>query len=251
MGRVSTTTSPRRARSHRSRTRSRRSGSGRSSVVVDDADRENEGDSRSRRSSSRRTRRTSWRSTAGADLPVPDARSAATSSVLRQMTDQNEAAVRDGVHGLDRGRDGVSTGSRRPTARHTIQVAVDPTATPHDLVHPGSQSSRCARAPAACLKRSGQTEAAVDLARLAGSAGRRRLRDHERRRDDGPRPGSRRVLRAPRAQARHRRRPDRVPAAHREARRARRLRRLPTELRRLPGGRLPRDADRASSTSRS
>ena len=39
------------------------------------------------------------------------------------------------------------------------------------------------------LERAGQTEAAVDLARLAGlDPGRRDLRDHERRRDDGPGP---------------------------------------------------------------
>ena len=72
--------------------------------------------------------------------------------------------------------------------------------------------------------------------------GRRRLRDHERGRDDGPRPRSRAVLRAARAADDHRRRPDRVPAADREARRARRLRPAADGVRPLHRDRLPRDA---------
>ena len=53
--------------------------------------------------------------------------------------------------------------------------------------------------------------------------GRRDLRDHERRRDDGPRPRPRALLRAARAEDDHGRRPDRLPAPARQARRARRL----------------------------
>ena len=64
----------------------------------------------------------------------------------------------------------------------------------YDLVHPGHVFPLRARA-GGVLRRAGQTEAAVDLARLAGlNPGRRRLRDHARGRDDGPRARPRRVL---------------------------------------------------------
>ena len=69
--------------------------------------------------------------------------------------------------------------------------------------------------------------------------GRRDLRDHERRRDDGPgaRPGP--LLRAPRAEDDHGRRPDRLPAAHREAGRAGRRDQAADRVRRVHRGRLP------------
>lgn len=64
-------------------------------------------------------------------------------------------------------RDGVTSGiSARDRAR-TIQVAVDPRATPTDLVRPGHIVPLRAR-PGGVLERRGHTEAAVDLARLAG-----------------------------------------------------------------------------------
>jgi len=65
-------------------------------------------------------------------------------------------------------RDGVSGISAADRAL-TIQVAVDPTSTPHDVVSPGHVFPLRAR-PGGVLQRSGQTEAAVDLARLAGLA---------------------------------------------------------------------------------
>jgi 3,4-dihydroxy 2-butanone 4-phosphate synthase/GTP cyclohydrolase II len=50
---------------------------------------------------------------------------------------------------------------------HTIQVALDPASTPRDLVQPGHVVPLKAK-PGGVLERTGQTEAAVDLARLAG-----------------------------------------------------------------------------------
>ena len=115
------------------------------------------------------------------------------------MTDQNEAPFGTAFTVSIEARDGVSTGISAADRARTIQVAVDPTSTPHDLVQPGHVFPLRARA-GGVLQRSGQTEAAVDLARLAGlTPGGRRLRDHERGRDDGPRAGPRRVLRAARA----------------------------------------------------
>ena len=64
-------------------------------------------------------------------------------------------------------RDGVSTGISAADRARTIQVAVDPTSSPQDLVHPGHIFPLRARS-GGVLKRAGQTEAAVDLARLAG-----------------------------------------------------------------------------------
>ena len=82
------------------------------------------------------------------------------------MTDQNEAQFGTAFTVTIEARDGVSTGISAADRARTIQVAVDPTSTPNDLVHPGH--ARSAPAPAACSSAPGQTEAAVDLARLAG-----------------------------------------------------------------------------------
>src|SRR5262245_34725283 len=86
---------------------------------------------------------------------------------LRQMTNQNEAQFGTAFTVSIEAREGVSTGISAADRAHTIQVAVDPTATPQDLVHPGHVFPLRARA-GGVLKRAGQTEAAVDLARLAG-----------------------------------------------------------------------------------
>ena len=200
---------------------------GRFVVVVDDEDRENEGDL-----------------TIAAQFVTPEAVNFMATHGrgliclcltperceelgLRQMTDQNETPFGTAFTVSIEAREGVSTGISAHDRAHTIQVAIDPTSTAHDLVQPGHVFPLRART-GGVLQRSGQTEAAVDLARLAGLvARRRRLRDHERGRHDGPGLGPRRLLRAPRAEDGHRRRPDRVPAPAREARRARRLRAAP------------------------
>ncbi len=67
---------------------------------------------------------------------------------------------------------------------------------------------------------------------------RRRLRDHERGRDDGARPGSDRVLRAARDQAADDRRPDRVSPRDGEARRARRAGAVADRVRRVHRNRV-------------
>jgi len=64
-------------------------------------------------------------------------------------------------------RDGVTTGISAPDRARTIQVAMDPAATPADLARPGHVFPLRAR-EGGVLVRAGQTEAAVDLARLAG-----------------------------------------------------------------------------------
>ncbi|MGA8028462.1 MAG: 3,4-dihydroxy-2-butanone-4-phosphate synthase, partial [Bryobacteraceae bacterium] len=63
--------------------------------------------------------------------------------------------------------EGVTTGISAYDRAHTIRVAIDPDSRPQDLARPGHVFPLRAR-PGGVLVRSGQTEAAVDLARLAG-----------------------------------------------------------------------------------
>ena len=64
-------------------------------------------------------------------------------------------------------REGITTGISAPDRSRTIQVAIDPSKG-RTTSSSRATCSRCARSPAACCERAGQTEAAVDLARLAG-----------------------------------------------------------------------------------
>jgi 3,4-dihydroxy 2-butanone 4-phosphate synthase/GTP cyclohydrolase II len=64
-------------------------------------------------------------------------------------------------------REGVSTGISAHDRARTVQVAIDPRTKPQDLVQPGHMFPLKAK-PGGVLERTGQTEAAVDLARLAG-----------------------------------------------------------------------------------
>jgi 3,4-dihydroxy 2-butanone 4-phosphate synthase/GTP cyclohydrolase II len=62
---------------------------------------------------------------------------------------------------------GISTGISARDRATTIQVMADPTATPNDLAQPGHIFPLRA-CPGGVLQRAGHTEAAVDLAQLAG-----------------------------------------------------------------------------------
>jgi 3,4-dihydroxy 2-butanone 4-phosphate synthase / GTP cyclohydrolase II len=64
-------------------------------------------------------------------------------------------------------RHGVTTGISAQDRAHTIRVAIDPASTMNDIVRPGHVFPLRAR-PGGVLERPGHTEAAVDLARLAG-----------------------------------------------------------------------------------
>jgi 3,4-dihydroxy 2-butanone 4-phosphate synthase/GTP cyclohydrolase II len=64
---------------------------------------------------------------------------------------------------------GVSTGISAADRARTIQVAVDPTSSPADLIRPGHIFPLRAKS-GGVLQRVGQTEASVDIARLAGCA---------------------------------------------------------------------------------
>ncbi|MDQ3823548.1 MAG: bifunctional 3,4-dihydroxy-2-butanone-4-phosphate synthase/GTP cyclohydrolase II [Actinomycetota bacterium] len=140
---------------------------GRFVVVVDAADRENEGDL-----------------TIAAQFATPEAINFMTKEArgliclclteercddlgLRQMTDQNETPYRTAFTVSIEAREGVTTGISAPDRSRTIQVAIDPSKDARDLVQPGHIFPLRARR-GGVLERAGQTEAAVDLARLAG-----------------------------------------------------------------------------------
>jgi len=61
----------------------------------------------------------------------------------------------------------ITTGISAADRAKTIQIAIDPTAKPTDLARPGHIFPLKAQ-PGGVLKRAGQTEGSVDLARLAG-----------------------------------------------------------------------------------
>jgi len=88
---------------------------------------------------------------------------------LSQMTEHNtesrETAFTVSVDAAP--RFGVSTGISAADRAATIRVAIDPASEPSDLRRPGHTFPLRAR-PGGVLQRVGQTEASVDLARLAG-----------------------------------------------------------------------------------
>ena len=86
---------------------------------------------------------------------------------LRPMTDRNETPYGTAFTVSVEAREGISTGISAADRSRTIQVAIDPSKGPHDLVQPGHVFPLKARR-GGVLERAGQTEAAVDLARLAG-----------------------------------------------------------------------------------
>jgi 3,4-dihydroxy 2-butanone 4-phosphate synthase/GTP cyclohydrolase II len=83
------------------------------------------------------------------------------------MTDRNETPFGTAFTVSIEAREGITTGISAHDHSRTIQVAIDPSKGPQDLVEPGHVFPLKAR-PGGVLQRAGQTEAAVDLARLAG-----------------------------------------------------------------------------------
>jgi 3,4-dihydroxy 2-butanone 4-phosphate synthase/GTP cyclohydrolase II len=86
---------------------------------------------------------------------------------LLPMADRNETPLKTAFTVAIEAREGVTTGISAHDRSHTIQVAIHAATRPDDLVHPGHVFPLRAR-PGGVLERTGQTEAAVDLARLAG-----------------------------------------------------------------------------------
>lgn len=140
---------------------------GRMVILVDDEDRENEGDI-----------------CLAAEMVTPEAINfmakyargliclALTEKRIRQlelpmMVSQNRSPLGTAFTVSIEARDGVSTGISAADRAHTIRTAVDPDTRPEELVSPGHVFPLQAR-NGGVLMRTGQTEGAVDLARLAG-----------------------------------------------------------------------------------
>ncbi len=140
---------------------------GRMIVVVDDEDRENEGDL-----------------TLAAEKVTPEAINfmakygrglvclAMTEERLEHlrigpMTTENTSQYGTAFCEAIDARTGITTGISAHDRARTIQVAIDPATKPADLARPGHMFPLRAR-KGGVLVRAGQTEAAVDLARLAG-----------------------------------------------------------------------------------
>jgi 3,4-dihydroxy 2-butanone 4-phosphate synthase/GTP cyclohydrolase II len=86
---------------------------------------------------------------------------------LDLMAAKNESPYETAFTVSIEAREGVTTGISAADRARTIQVAIDQRSRPVDLVQPGHIFPLKAK-PGGVLERTGQTEAAVDLARLAG-----------------------------------------------------------------------------------
>jgi len=140
---------------------------GRMVIVVDDEDRENEGDL-----------------TLAAEFCTPEAinfmAKFGRGLICLTLTEERADALRLGPMTQDNtsrfgtaftesieAREGVTTGISAADRAHTIQVAISPSTTAQDLARPGHVFPLRAR-KGGVLVRAGQTEASVDLARMAG-----------------------------------------------------------------------------------
>jgi 3,4-dihydroxy 2-butanone 4-phosphate synthase / GTP cyclohydrolase II len=140
---------------------------GRMVIVVDDEDRENEGDL-----------------TLAAEHVTPEAinfmarygrglicltltEERADHLRLFPMTQQNSSRFGTAFTETIEAREGVTTGISAADRAHTIRTAIDPKSTYSDLARPGHIFPLRARR-GGVLVRAGQTEASVDLARMAG-----------------------------------------------------------------------------------
>jgi 3,4-dihydroxy 2-butanone 4-phosphate synthase / GTP cyclohydrolase II len=140
---------------------------GRMVVVCDDEDRENEGDL---------TMAAQFATPEAINFMAKEARGLICLALtperceelgLNLMAAKNETPLQTAFTVAIEAREGVTTGISAADRARTIQVAVDPNASPRDLVQPGHVFPLKAKS-GGVLERTGQTEAAVDLARLAG-----------------------------------------------------------------------------------
>jgi 3,4-dihydroxy 2-butanone 4-phosphate synthase / GTP cyclohydrolase II len=136
-------------------------------VVCDDEDRENEGDL---------TMAAQFATPEAVNFMAKEGRGLICLSLTPERCDElgldlmaakNESPFETPFTVSIEARGGVTTGISAHDRAHTIQVAIDPESSPRDLVQPGHVFPLKSR-KGGVLERAGQTEAAVDLARLAG-----------------------------------------------------------------------------------
>ncbi|MBV9488553.1 MAG: bifunctional 3,4-dihydroxy-2-butanone-4-phosphate synthase/GTP cyclohydrolase II [Verrucomicrobia bacterium] len=136
-------------------------------IVTDDANRENEGDLiLAAEKATPELISFMIRYTSGV-LCVPMTGEALDRLDLPLMTLRNTESMRTAYTVSTDAREGVTTGISAADRAHTIRLLADPNTSPQDLVRPGHIFPLRYR-PGGVLRRAGHTEAAVDLARLAG-----------------------------------------------------------------------------------
>ena len=140
---------------------------GQMAVVVDDEDRENEGDL-IMAGQHITPAAVNFMARFGRGLICVPATAARLQQLgIDRMVHQNRESFRtDFQVSVDAAR-GITTGISAADRAQTIRIMASPTAVPEDLVQPGHVFPLRAR-PGGVLQRAGHTEAAVDLARLAG-----------------------------------------------------------------------------------
>jgi len=136
-------------------------------IVTDDEDRENEGDLVA--AAERITPETvNFMATHGRGLicaPVTEER--ARELALGAMVSRNREAFGTAFTVSVDAAEGITTGISAQDRARTIRLLADPGARPEDLVQPGHIFPLQGK-PGGVLRRAGHTEAAIDLARLAG-----------------------------------------------------------------------------------
>ncbi len=140
---------------------------GRMVIVVDDEDRENEGDLTLAAECCTPENVAFIRKYASGVICVPMTDERLEQLDLPQMVARNEAPLRTAFTVSVDAREGITTGISAADRSRTIRVLADPRSTRADLVKPGHIFPLRAR-EGGVLVRAGQTEAAVDLCRLAG-----------------------------------------------------------------------------------
>ncbi len=136
-------------------------------VIVDDEDRENEGDLMV--AAEKTTPKIiNFMAKFGRGLICLTLTESRTRDLgLSMMVDDNESAFETPFTVSIDARNGISTGISAADRAHTIKVAIDPEASRGDLVKPGHIFPLRAK-NGGVLVRMGQTEASVDIARIAG-----------------------------------------------------------------------------------
>jgi 3,4-dihydroxy 2-butanone 4-phosphate synthase / GTP cyclohydrolase II len=140
---------------------------GRMVVVVDDEDRENEGDL-TMAAQHVTPEAIAFMATYGRGLICAPLEGALLDRLqIPQMVNNNTSPFETAFTVSVEAREGTTTGISAQDRAHTIRALVAPGAKPGDFVRPGHVFPLRAK-PGGVLARIGQTEAAVDLSRLAG-----------------------------------------------------------------------------------
>src|SRR5205823_8114663 len=137
-------------------------------IVVDDADRENEGDLIMAAQFVTPAAVNFMAKHGRGLICVPTISERLQQLGIERMVQQNRETFKTDFQISVDAAHGITTGISAADRAETIKIMADPTAVPEDLIQPGHVFPLRAR-PGGVLQRAGHTEATVDLVRLAGS----------------------------------------------------------------------------------